>query len=66
VGNDTRISFWYDLWCGGTLLKETFLELFQIAQNKICNSGRVYELVEWSLIGSFESLVCSYAMFGSS
>lgn len=46
VGEWYSILFWCDLWCGDTLLKETFPELFQIAQNKICNGVILYKLVE--------------------
>ena len=34
VGGDTCIHFWYDLWCGDSLLKDaTYPELFWIAHN---------------------------------
>ena len=34
VGHETRISFWHDLWCGDTILKEAFPILFGIAHMK--------------------------------
>ena len=31
VGDDFKISFWHDVWCGEQSLKEVFLESFCIA-----------------------------------
>ena len=31
VGDETRISFWHDLWCGDSVLKVAFPVLFGIA-----------------------------------
>jgi hypothetical protein len=34
VGDGSKISFWHDLWCGDTTLKEAFPALFGIARLK--------------------------------
>jgi len=34
VGDGTRISFWYDMWCGDMTLKVAFPALFGIASAK--------------------------------
>uniref|UniRef100_A0A2N9HB10 lysine--tRNA ligase n=1 Tax=Fagus sylvatica TaxID=28930 RepID=A0A2N9HB10_FAGSY len=34
VGDGSRIKFWLDLWCGDGPLKDTYPELFRLAQNK--------------------------------
>jgi hypothetical protein len=35
VGDGARTKFWHDMWCGDTVLKETFLVLFGIAREKL-------------------------------
>ena len=34
VGDGTQIKFWTDIWCGTGLLKEAYLELYHITQDK--------------------------------
>jgi hypothetical protein len=34
VGDGSRIRFWHDLWCGDSILKEVFPDLFGIARVK--------------------------------
>jgi hypothetical protein len=34
VGDKGRTRFWHDLWCGDTVLKEVFPDLFGIARVK--------------------------------
>ena len=34
VGEETRVKFWHDLWCGDCLLKEVYPELFVISRDK--------------------------------
>jgi hypothetical protein len=34
VGDGSRTRFWHDLWCGDTVLKEVFPDLFGIARVK--------------------------------
>lgn len=34
VGVGSTVKFWQDVWCGDTLLKMCFLELFTINRNK--------------------------------
>jgi len=34
LGDGSKISFWHDLWCGDTILKEAFPALFGIARLK--------------------------------
>jgi hypothetical protein len=34
VGDRGRTRFWHDLWCGDTVLKEVFPDLFGIARVK--------------------------------
>ena len=34
VGDGTRVQFWHDCWCGDTLLKEVYPELFSIAHDR--------------------------------
>ena len=34
MGDETKIRFWYDLWCGDQPLKKSFPELFSIAHCK--------------------------------
>jgi hypothetical protein len=34
VGNETKISFWHDLWCGNLVLKLAFPVLHGIAHEK--------------------------------
>jgi len=35
VGDDSKVSFWHDLWCGDKALKEGFLELYSRAHLEI-------------------------------
>jgi hypothetical protein len=34
VGNEDRVKFWFDLWCGDLPLKGVFLHLFSIVANR--------------------------------
>ena len=34
VGNDTRLRFWLDLWCGTVALRHSFPILFDLSVNK--------------------------------
>lgn len=34
VGYNSKVKFWYDLWCGDSLLKEEFLDIFFISHDQ--------------------------------
>lgn len=35
VGEGSQTRFWHDIWCGDCPLKESFLELFCIARDRV-------------------------------
>ncbi len=53
VGDGTRIKFWLDIWCGHCRLRDIYLELFRIAENKEAFVGDHLryrnEVVAWDL-----------------
>jgi hypothetical protein len=49
VGDGTRISFWLDLWCGDTVLKEAFPGLFGIACVKDASVANNIEVLGGSI-----------------
>ncbi|CAJ2666868.1 unnamed protein product [Trifolium pratense] len=53
LGNGKSISFWNDVWCGDSKLKERFYDMFQLSQernSKVCNMGEWTDgLWAWNL-----------------
>jgi len=45
VGNGVRTKFWYNLWCGNTVLKEAFHVLFGIAYAKDASVAENMEIL---------------------
>ena len=43
IGNDTRIRFWTDPWCGSSILNLTFPNLFEVAVNKHETVAQVWD-----------------------
>ena len=43
VGNDTRIRFWLDLWCGTTPLRRSYPTLFDLVVNKVETVADVWD-----------------------
>ena len=44
IGNDVRVKFWFDLWCGNTTLSLSFLALLEVAANKSEIVAEVWDL----------------------
>ena len=64
VGEGRQLRFWHDLWCGETILREAYLDLYRIARDKdalvanhiqVCNDtthwslGFIREAQDWEL-----------------
>jgi hypothetical protein len=49
VGDETRIRLWHDLWCGDTVLKDSFPVLFGIARSNDASVAANVELLGGSI-----------------
>jgi hypothetical protein len=49
VGDGSRTRFWHDLWCGDTVLKEVFSDLFGIARVKDASVADNMEILGGSI-----------------
>lgn len=53
VGDDARVKFWHDLWCGASPLKEAFPELYKISRDKESSIRKVMqvsnEMTHWDV-----------------
>lgn len=41
MGKGNRIAFWEDKWCGGSPLKETYLDVFFLAENRLASGTQI-------------------------
>ncbi|XP_075665690.1 uncharacterized protein LOC142635420 [Castanea sativa] len=41
VGDGTRVTFWVDVWCGDSPLKEAFLDLYNISRTRDASVSEV-------------------------
>ena len=60
VGNDIRMRFWLDLWCGTTPLRHFYPTLFDLAVNKVETMG-MFGIKLWGMAArnsiSIETLI---------
>jgi hypothetical protein len=49
VGDETKIKFWHDLWCGNMILKDAFPVPFGIARSKDASIAANVELLGGSI-----------------
>jgi len=50
VGDETRIRFWHDLWCGNMVLNVVFPVLFGIPRSKDASVATSVELLAGSTV----------------
>jgi len=59
VGDETKIKFWHDLWCGNMILKDAFPVLFGIARSKDGSIAANVELlggsIQWNVSFTIEA-----------